>query len=104
MSDKTAPDWIDMLLVHPAVSRDYIIEEETDWWVCKCGNQPNMEGFYTCNEIGEIVPPSINEGWDEKHYVCHRCWRIIDSDSLEIVGLCSQDVYNKNDEYRWDYY
>ena len=42
-----APDWTDMLLVHPAVARDYIIEEDTDWWVCKCGNQPNYEGFYT---------------------------------------------------------
>lgn len=93
-----------MLLVHPEVARDYIVEEETDWWVCKCGNQPDGDGFYTCNEIGEIVPPSVLEGWDEKHYVCHRCWLIINSNTLEIVGECSPDVLNKNNEFRWEKY
>jgi hypothetical protein len=98
------PHWTDMLLVHPEVARDYIVEEETDWWVCKCGNQPDGDGFYTCNEIGEIVPPSVLEGWDEKHYVCHRCWLIINSNTLEIVGECSPDVLNKNNEFRWEKY
>jgi len=93
-----------MLLVHPEVARDYIVEEETDWWVCKCGNQPDGDGFYTCNEIGEIVPPSVLEGWDEKHYVCHRCWLIINSNTLEIVGECSPDALNKNNEFRWEKY
>ncbi len=93
-----------MLLVHPEVARDYIVEEETDWWVCKCGNQPDGDGFYTCNEIGEIVPPSVLEGWDEKHYVCHRCWLIINSNTLEIIGECSPDVLNKNNEFRWEKY
>jgi hypothetical protein len=98
------PHWTDMLLVHPEVARDYIVEEETDWWVCKCGNQPDGDGFYTCNEIGEIVPPSVLEGWDEKHYVCHRCWLIINSNTLEIIGECSPDVLNKNNEFRWEKY
>jgi len=98
------PHWTDMLLVHDEITRDYIIEEETDWWVCKCGNKPDCDGFYTCNEIGEIVPPSISEGWDEKHYVCHKCWRIINSNTLEIVGYCSLDVLNKNNEFRWGTY
>ena len=98
------PHWTDMLLVHPEVARDYIVEEETDWWVCKCGNQPDGDGFYTCNEIGEIVPPSVLEGWDEKHYVCHICWLIINSNTLEIVGECSPDALNKNNEFRWEKY
>jgi len=98
------PHWTDMLLVHPEIAQDYIVEEETDWWVCKCGNQPDGDGFYTCNEIGEIVPPSVLEGWDEKHYVCHRCWLIINSNTLEIIGECSPDVLNKNNEFRWEKY
>jgi len=98
------PHWTDMLLVHPEIAQDYIVEEETDWWVCKCGNQPDGDGFYTCNEIGEIVPPSVLEGWDEKHYVCHRCWLIINSNTLEIIGECSPDVPNKNNEFRWEKY
>lgn len=104
MTEKNAPDWLDMLLIHPAIAREYIVEHETDWWECKCGNTPNMEGFYTSNELGEICPPSASEGWDEVHYVCHRCWRIINQNNLEIVGQCSEDAYNKNDEFRWTSY
>ncbi len=104
MTEKTTPDWTDMLLVHPSIARQYIVEQETDWWECKCGNQPNYEGFYTCNSMGEIVPPSVSDGWDEVHYVCHRCWRIIDQNSLEIVGRCGEDAINSNTEYNWESY
>lgn len=94
------PHWTDMLLTHPAIAREYIIEESMDWWICRCGNKPNHEGFYSCSEIGERCEPSIGE-WDGKHWLCERCYRIINGDTLEVVGTCSQDVFNKNEEYRW---
>jgi hypothetical protein len=96
--------WTDMLLAPKELTPEYIVEESEDWWVCKCGNQPHYEGFYTCTPIGEIISPSINDGWDEVHYVCHRCWRIIDQNTLQVVGRCSEDVYNTNNEFRWETY
>lgn len=89
-----------MLLADPSLTTEYIVEEATDWWVCKCGNQPNYEGFFTCSVIGEYCEPTIEE-WDGKHYLCDKCFRIIDGDTLAVVGRCSQDVINKNEEYRW---
>lgn len=96
--------WADFLLMPKPLLRQYIVEDSTDWWTCRCGNQPHYEGFFTCTETGKIIPPSTEEGWDEVHYVCHRCWRIIDQNSLEIVGVCSTDVRNHNTEFNWDNY
>jgi len=89
--------WTDMLL---ADTNEYIVEEASDWWVCRCGNQPDGDGFASCSQIGERCEPTIGE-WDGKYWLCESCYRIIDGDTLEVVGTCSQDVVNKNEEYRW---
>lgn len=94
------PHWTDMLLAHPALTREYIIEEASDWWVCRCGNKPDGDGFASCSEIGERCEPTIGE-WDGKHWLCETCYRVIDGDTLEVIATCSQDVVNKNEEYRW---
>jgi hypothetical protein len=51
-------------------------------WVCLCGNRPDSDGFYPCDKNGNEMVPS--EGWEDL-YVCARCGRIINQDSLEVV-------------------
>lgn len=93
------PHWTDMLLASPIATRQYIVEEDGKW-ICRCENTDASNGFSTCNEIGERceATPGL---WDEKHYVCENCYLIIDGDTLEALGVCSQDVVNTNEEYRW---
>lgn len=50
--------WTDMLL---ADTNEYIVEEASDWWVCRCGNQPDGDGFASCSQIGERCEPTIGE-------------------------------------------
>jgi hypothetical protein len=52
-------------------------------WTCLCGNEPSEDGFYPCDEKGDEVEPVA--GWSGL-YVCLRCGRIIDPDSLRVVG------------------
>jgi hypothetical protein len=52
-------------------------------WVCLCGNDPTSDGFYPCDEKGNEI--ETGRDWN-KLYVCARCGRIIQQDSLEIVG------------------
>ena len=54
-----------------------------DAWICICGNEPHSDGFYPCNETGDEVEPK--SGW-KGLYVCHRCGRIIEQDSLAVIG------------------
>ena len=54
-------------------------------WLCVCGNEPQMDGFYPCNERGEHVEPTA-ELWTTNCYVCACCGRIIRQSDLEIVG------------------
>jgi len=53
-------------------------------WICLCGNQPNSDGFYPCDTNGHEVEPA-GPAWTNL-YVCARCGRIIQHDTLEIVG------------------
>jgi hypothetical protein len=53
-------------------------------WVCICGNKPSDDGFFPCNEEGNEMEPTT--GWPGR-YVCARCGRIIDPESLKVVGL-----------------
>lgn len=62
------------------------INDETGWWMCACGNEPELEGFYPCNSEGEIVEPTP-ELWNGLLYVCDKCGRIINQDTLEVVGV-----------------
>jgi hypothetical protein len=54
-----------------------------DAWICLCGNQPRSDGFYPCDKEGNEMEPA--DGWDSL-YVCLRCGRIIEQNSLRVVG------------------
>lgn len=84
-----------MLLLPKRYSPEYIVEESSDWWVCRCGNKPDGDGFASCNEIGERCEPTIGE-WDGKHWLCESCYRIIDGDTLQVLGRCSKSVVKAN--------
>jgi hypothetical protein len=57
---------------------------DKDAWICICGNQPTLQGFYSCNKEG--VPVEPDERWTTNWYVCDRCGRIIDQATLAVVG------------------
>lgn len=52
-------------------------------WKCICGNTPDSGGFDPCDAQGNEMEPV--EGWDGL-YVCDDCGRIINQDTLEVVG------------------
>jgi len=54
-------------------------------WHCICRNTPSDGGFYPCDENGNEMEPTIGSNWDGL-YVCADCGRIIQFDSLEVVG------------------
>jgi hypothetical protein len=54
-------------------------------WICTCGNRPIDAGFYTCDQEGNEMEPVIGSDW-ENLYVCAQCGRIINMDTLEVVG------------------
>jgi hypothetical protein len=56
-----------------------------DAWICICGNTPDSDGFYTCDEAGDEIEPTADSDWNGL-YVCANCGRIIDQETLEIVG------------------
>lgn len=47
---------------------------------------PGDGGFYPCDADGNAMEPSIGSGWDGL-YVCADCGRIIDQNSLMVVGI-----------------
>jgi hypothetical protein len=57
-------------------------EENNEAWICLCGNRPDSDSFFPCDKDGNEMEPA--EGWAGL-YVCARCGRIIDQDSLEVV-------------------
>ena len=67
------------------MTQEFITHEtgNSDAWICICGNQPDYYGFYACDETGTEVEPV--SGWPGL-YVCSRCGRIIQQDSLKIIG------------------
>lgn len=64
---------------------EHIIAENSHW-VCLCGNEPHIDGFYPCDSEGESVEPTPEE-WTTNCYVCERCGRIIDQSALAVVGM-----------------
>ena len=58
--------------------------QDDDAWVCQCGNMPHTDGFFPCDSSGNEVEPESGN-WTDL-YVCARCGRIIQYDTLEIVG------------------
>ena len=54
-------------------------------WICICKNTPSDSGFYPCNDEGNEIEPTKRSGWSGL-YVCGDCGRIIESETLEVVG------------------
>ena len=54
-------------------------------WTCICGNTPDSDGFYPCDKEGNEMEPSKGSDWDNL-YVCASCGRIINQDTLEVIG------------------
>lgn len=53
-------------------------------WMCNCGNISDGSGFKTCLPHGKEVEHSFS-GW-KKHYKCASCGRIIEQETLEVIG------------------
>ena len=62
------------------------IKGTKDNWICLCGNTALEHGFYPCDSEGYIVEPTPYE-WTTNWYVCDKCGRIIDQETLEIKGI-----------------
>lgn len=58
---------------------------QDDSWICLCGNHPISDGFYPCDSTGKQVEPTPEE-WPVSLYVCDRCGRIINRDTVFVVG------------------
>jgi hypothetical protein len=54
-------------------------------WRCICGNNGDDYGYYPCNKKGNEVEPTVKD-WTTKWYICGNCGRMIDRDTLEVVG------------------
>jgi hypothetical protein len=69
------------------MKKEYIKCEagDRDAWVCICGNMPCDDGFYPCDKRGNEVEP-VEGVWLDPIYVCHACGRIINQDTLEVIG------------------
>ena len=69
------------------MTKEFITHElgNDDAWVCVCGNRPDSDGFYTCDQAGNEVEPTQDSNGTNL-YVCARCGRIIQQGTLEIVG------------------
>jgi len=68
-------------------SKQYISCEagDEDAWVCICNNTPGAAGFYPCDSNGNEMSPDIGSNWVNL-YVCAECGRIINQDTLEVIG------------------
>jgi hypothetical protein len=78
------------------------LDGDTEWVICRCGNEAHLDGFYTCAEDGRIVPPVLDGEWNEVLYLCMRCGRYFDQNTLEVVGVISEQVAYINANYDWD--
>ena len=94
--------WTDFLLDHHDLVAQYILEIAEDKWECRCGNTYELDGFEPCDEFGLEVPAELGP-WDGALYVCTKCWRVINSNTLEIIRDVEDAVIEKNLEYRWSY-
>lgn len=64
--------------------------ENGDWWICPCGNHAGIDGFHTSSSEGLAQSPYIDGGWDDIHWLCGGCFRIIDGNTLEVKGVASE--------------
>jgi hypothetical protein len=61
-------------------------ETTIDWLVCQCGNEPHLDGFYTCLSDGRPAEPVLDGLWQGHLYICAKCYSIYDIDTLDEVG------------------
>ncbi len=80
------------------------IDGDTDWFICKCKNEAHYDGFYSCLSDGSITPPTLLGEWDGVLYLCMKCQRIINGQTLEVVGVCGEQVAYQNANFDWDTY
>lgn len=75
-----------------------------EWYECRCGNAPHIDGFYPCLPSGHIIEPDADGPWDEISYVCYKCNAIvhIDDDNCGvIVAQASAEACAYNAVYDW---
>jgi hypothetical protein len=89
------PSWYEMLLMEPGLLPRYIVEDKSGDWNCICGNHHEFEGFLFADSSGRAVD-ATKWLWDGKTYVCDRCGRIIDGDTLEVVGQAHDEIVEGN--------
>jgi len=87
--------WTDLLLADIKLIPQYILEVADNYWECRCGNTPNSDGFEACNEFGLLVPSELGP-WGGVLWACLRCWRIINGDTLEVLGFAEATVIDTN--------
>ena len=56
-------------------------EQDTDEWLCACGNTSGGTGYHTCLPDGTLTEPTIGGQW-AGHYICADCDAIMASDGL----------------------
>ena len=92
--------WTDLLLVASELVPQYILEISDGHWECRCGNSQDSEGFEACNEVGKLVPAELGP-WDGVLQACIRCWRVVNGDTLEVLGFAEESSIEKNLEFCW---
>ncbi len=93
-------DWTDLLLAIGELVPEYILEVHDGHWECRCGNSTNAEGFDACNEFGKLIPAELGP-WDGALQVCIRCWRIIDGNTLQVLGFAETSTIAANTDLYW---
>ncbi len=68
--------------------------DDPDAWLCMCGNRPDLEGFYPCDESGMLEEPT-QETWTSGLYRCERCGRVIQQETRTIVGVLEGHVLDR---------
>lgn len=81
-----------------------VLDGNDDWVTCRCGNEPHIDGFYACADDGRLVEPVIGGEWGGRLYVCMRCGRYFDTNTMEVVGVTSEHVAYLNANYDWENY
>ena len=72
-----------------AVNIETILRWDSDWFHCICNNSPDLDGFTPCLADGTPTEPSGD--WDGKLYVCLRCGRVINQETLVVSAHADPD-------------
>jgi len=83
-------------------------------FVCDCGNTPDSDGFFPCDEAGRIIEPTADSDWDglyntpdsDGFFPCDEAGRIIeptadsDWDGLYVCERCGQ-LHREEEVVAW---